>query len=138
MAQCMNVSECPGSILPLGPAHTERYAADFTSVSKLEPVIASRTWAFQLTAILLVSIVWLYTKIQARRAFKSSSIPSESRDPPQVLYFLPVLGHVVSYFLNPFSLASFVRYVVPSHNFFHNMSEPGTDQHAAKSLELLR
>lgn len=124
VAQCMNVSECPDSILPLSPAHTAKYVAAFTSISELEPVIASRALAFQLTAILLVSIVWLSTQHQARRASKSLSISSESKVPPKVPYLFPVLGHVVSYFLNPFGLASYIRYVVQPRPFFQYIPEP--------------
>lgn len=120
MADCMNVSDCQYSSLPLGLAHYEKYAAASTSVS--EPVMASRTWALKLTAISVISIVWISTQLQARRASKSSSAPAGFKDPPQVPYFLPVLGNLLSYLLNPFGLASSIRCVVPSPSFFHSVT----------------
>ena len=116
MAECMNVSECQYPSLPLGPAHYEKYAAVSTSVS--EPVMAPRTWALKLTAISVISIVWLSTQLQARRASKALLPPAGFKDPPQVPYFLPVLGNLLSYLLNPFGLASSIRCVIPSPSFF--------------------
>ena len=128
MAQCLNVSDCPDSISPLGRAHAENYAAAFTSLSGLEPVIPSRTWAIQLTAVLLISVVWLSTQMQTRRASKSLSALPESKDPPRVPYFVPVLGHVFSYLLDPFGLASFIRCVIPARSFFSRHLRAQTDQ----------
>lgn len=137
-AQCMNVSECPESLLLLRPAQTVEYVTPFTSLSELEPLSASKPWTFQLTAAFLISIVWLSTQIQARRASKSQSALSESKSPPQVPYLVPVLGHVFSYLLNPFSLASVVRYVKLARAFLSSCLKVGTEQHAGKGLELLR
>ena len=137
MAQCMNVSECPDSLLPLGPGQIVEYAAAFTSLSELKPRIASRTWAIQLTAVFLVSIVWLSTQIQARRASNSLPASSKSKAPPQVPYFVPVLGHVFSYLLNPFGLAFFIRFVTPA-RLFLSCPTAVTEQYADKGLEHLR
>lgn len=126
--QCVNVSDCPDSVFPQGLAHSEKYAAAFTSLSELEPIIPSRTWAIQLTAVLLISAVWLSTQIQTRRASKSLSALPESKDPPQVPYYVPVLGHVFSYLLDPFSLASFIRYDIQAHLFLSRHIRAETNQ----------
>ena len=140
MAQCMNISECPDSLLSLAPAYHENYAAASPSISEFEPVLSSRTWAFKLAVISLISIVCLSKQVQARRASKALSSFTECKDPPQVPYLFPVLGNVLSYLMNPFGLASSIRCVesFSSSSIRHNTSGPKTKRHADRTLALLR
>lgn len=140
MLHCMNVSECQSSSLPYNSGLYDTNAAISSPESPVISPFVYQSWAFKLAAISVISMICLSAQVQARWASKRSSTPAECKTPPQMPYFLPVVGNMLSYLRNPAQLAFPIRCdgSMLQHFVWGRLLTARSDLRAGESLELRR
>jgi hypothetical protein len=117
MAQYVNVSESNNSFLHLVLGYDDNNAAAFLSEDRLWLVWFLSNWGIQAATISLISIVLLSAYVSATWSSIptwSSMPPSTSanhKEPPQMPYFLPVVGNLIPFLFDPSQLACSIRCV---------------------------
>lgn len=99
--------------LPLYLANYNESATTSSPEIKPGPIVFSRYWVIQLVMMSLLSTLLLFSYLSATWALATPSPPSKCKDPPQVPYFLPVVGNLISYLLDAAQLASSITCVSP-------------------------
>ena len=135
--QYRNVSGHQDLPLPLLLGHYDKSTFVFSPGNEPGTASSFKTWKIQLAIVSMFSSLLLIRYLSVSWALKSSSTP-KCQDPPQVPYFMPVVGNLVSYLFDAAKLASSITCVAPFLPHFLLLQEfmIGANRQAAKILVL--
>lgn len=136
--QSHNTLGYPTLPLPLYLAHYNESATTSSLENQPGPIWFSRTWVIQLAIISVLSTLLLFRYLSATWALATPSPPLKCKDPPQVLYFLPVVGNSISYLLDAAQLASSITCVLPfpPYSLLLQAFKIGIDRRLGKNMGL--
>lgn len=107
MVHSQNVSSYVDIQSSWGPIwHNESKAGSLPNDCMTE-ASSSNVWVLELVMLILSSVL-LSKCLPTTWKSRSASIPQKRADPPQLPYFLPIIGNLIAYLLDAAKLASSV------------------------------